>query len=285
MSVVFLLLGAGTGVGLLLALGGLAPPRPPLAAAVTALHQPPPTRQGLLEALTVPGRRLGLPRPGTRADLAVLDRDPTSYLARLGGLCLLGLLTPAALATAAALAGLHTGPAAPLWAGLLLAAAAVLVTHTSLRQQADNRRLLMRHTLAALLDVVPAALAAGAGVEQALTDAAGTADGWAADRIRHALRTARLTRTPLWQPLQQLGDTLGVTQLQQLAATLRLATGEGAHIRHALLTRGDALTERLTTDQLTQAEAATERMSIPLMLLTTIFLVFLVYPAITAVHP
>jgi Flp pilus assembly protein TadB len=289
MTAAFLLLGAATGLGLALVVSGLVPARPSLAAAIDALHRPPapvlPARQRLLHVLAAPLRQLGLPRPQVRTDLAVLERDPTVHLAGQLGLATLGLLTPAATVAAATLMGVHIAWTVPLWLGLLLAAGGFVIADVSVHEDADERRLLMRHTLAALLDVVPPALAAGAGVEQALDDAAGIADGWAADRIRAALATARLTRVPMWAPLQEMGEATGVVQLQQLAASLRLASGEGAHIRQALLARGDALSERLTTDMLARAEAATERMSVPLMVLTTIFLLFLVYPALAALHP
>ena len=289
MTAAFLLLGAGIGVGVALVISGLVPARPSLAAAIDTLHRPPAPilapRQRLLHALATPLQQVGLPRAQVRKDLAVLDRDPTTYLAGQLGLAALGLLAPAAVVAGANLMGVHIGATVPLWLGLLLAAGAFVVTDLSVREDADDRRLLMRHTLAALLDVVPPALAAGAGVEQALGDAAGIADGWAADRIRQALATARLTRVPIWQPLHEMGEAMGVVQLQQLASSLRLASGEGARIRQALIARGDALSERITTDMLTRAEAATERMSIPLMVLTTIFLLFLVYPAVASLHP
>jgi tight adherence protein C len=288
MTLAFLLLGAGVGAGLALALSGLMPARPFLATAIHALHRPPapvpPARRRLRVALVTPLRQLGLPRPATRADLAVLDRDPTGHLARQAGIAGIGLLAPPATIAGLNAIGAHIAWSVPLWLSLLLAAGGVLVTDRSVRQEAEDRRLLMRHTLAALLDVVPPALAAGAGVEQALGEAAGIADGWAAETIRHALLTARVTRVPIWQPLQELGERTGVVQLQQLASSLRLASGEGARIRAALLARGDALSQRLTTDMLTRAEAATERMSVPLMTLTTIFLLFLVYPALAALH-
>jgi len=288
MIVAFLLLGAGIGAALALTLSGLIPARPSLATAIDTLRRPPtavlPPRSRLAAALTAPLHQLGLPRPRTRNDLAVLDRDPTTYLASQVGIAAIGLLAPAATITGLNAMGADIAWSVPLWLGLLLAAGGFVVTEAALHEEAEDRRLLMRHTLAALLDVVPPALAAGAGVEQALGDAAGIADGWAADRIRQALGTARLTRVPIWQPLHDLGEQTSVVQLQQLASSLRLASGEGARIRAALLARGDALSERLTTDMLTRAEAATERMSIPLMALTTIFLLFLVYPAVAALH-
>jgi Flp pilus assembly protein TadB len=140
----------------------------------------------------------------------------------------------------------------------------------------------MRHTVGALMEVLPPALAAGAGVEQALTDAATIADGWAADQIRAALATARLTRVPVWQPLRQLGADTGVVALEHLAATLQLAAGEGTRIREALARRGEALSDQLTADAEADAEAATERLSAPVMALTGLFLLFLLYPTLTS---
>jgi Flp pilus assembly protein TadB len=283
----WLIIGAGLGLGLSVLLHGLVPARPSLAAAIAALHQPPPPRlvgrQRLLALLAAPLRQVGLPTARTRADLTICDRDAHQYLAGQLGLALLGLLAPPATVAALNVMGARLGFTAPLWLGLALAAGGFVVADISLHEEAEDRRLLMRHTLAALLDVIPPALAAGAGVEQALTNAASIADGWAAERIRGALATARITRAPLWQPLRQLGEATAVVQLEQLAGTLQLAAGEGTRIREALIQRGEALSERLTAEMEARSEAATERMSIPLMALTSVFLLFLIYPALAAI--
>lgn len=278
--------GAGLGLGLAVLLLALVPARPSLAVAIETLRRPPPVmsrRQRLLRGLASPLRLLGLPRERSRRDLAILDRDPHQHLAGLLGLAALGLLAPPATVTLLNIMGARIGLTVPLWLGLALGAGAFLVVELSIHEEAEKRRLLMRHTLAALLDVVPPALAAGAGIEQALTDAASLAQGWAARRLRQALTTARLTRVPMWQPLRELGESTGVVQLEQLAGTLQLAAGEGTRIRDALAQRGEALSERLTAEMEADAEAATERMSIPLMALTSIFLLFLIYPAIVAI--
>jgi Flp pilus assembly protein TadB len=282
----WLIVGAGCGLGLTTILLSLAPARPPLGAAIAALRRPPPPRlvgrQRLLALVGSPLRQLGLPTTRMRADLAICDRDLHHYLASIAGLGLLGLLAPPATVAALNALGAGLGFALPLWLGAALGTGGVVVSIAGLREDAEDRRLMMRHTLAALLDVIPPALAAGAGVEQAITNAASIADGWAADRIRNALDTARITRVPLWQPLRQLGETTGVVQLEQLAGTLQLAAGEGTRIREALTQRGEALSERLTAEMEARAEAATERMSIPLMALTSVFLLFLIYPALAA---
>lgn len=288
MAAVLAVCGAGIGAGLLLILTGLVPVPPALVSAVAALHSTAPTAAAtagarLVEILALPFRAVGLPSERTRADLAICDRDPTRFLAGQVGLAALGLLLPAAAAAAISLAGAGISWTLPLWTGLPVAAAAITVSYANLRDRTQQRRLSMLQTLNALLQVIPPALAAGAGIEQAFTDATKTANGWAADRIRHALAAARLTRVPIWQPLHDLGAECGVIELQQLAGTLRLASGEGTRIRHALTQRGTGLSQRLATDLEAQAEAATERLSIPLMALTGLFLLFLIYPALTAI--
>jgi tight adherence protein C len=282
-----ILIGAGTGLGLTIVTLALAPARPPLAAAIDTLRRPPPPqlhgRRRLLQALSSPLQLLGLPRERVRKDLAILERDPHEYLAGQFGLAALGLLAPPATVAVLNVMGAGISLTVPLWIGLALGAGAFIVGELSVHEEAEERRLLMRHTLAALLDVVPPALAAGAGIEQALNDASSIAEGWAARRIREALTTARVSRIPVWKPLRELGERTGVVQLEQLAGTLQLAAGEGTRIREALLQRGEALADRLTAEMEAEAESATERMSIPLMALTSIFLLFLIYPAIVSI--
>ena len=203
-----ILTGAGLGLGAAVLLSGLAPARPPLAAAIAALRTQPlrlDRRQWLVRGLATPLVQAGLPRRRMLADLAILDRHPHHYLAAQLGLAMLGLLTPPATVALLNVMGAGISWGVPLWLGAALAAGAFAVGELSLHEQAEQRRLLMRHTLAALLDVIPPALAAGAGIEQALTDASSIAEGWAARQIRAAITTARTHRTPLWQPLRELG--------------------------------------------------------------------------------
>lgn len=281
-----MLIFGGAGGGLLLVASGLVPARPSLAAAIATLRQPPsprlPRRERLRVALAAPLRAVGLPRPGVRADLAITDRDPAAFLAVQAGLTVLGLVAPAAGVALLNLMGAGIGWATPLWLGALLAGGGYWVAQLSVHQDAEARRLAMRQTVAALLDVLPPALAAGAGVEQALTDTTTIATGWAAERIRAALATARATRVPVCQLLRQLGADTGVLALQHLAATLQLAAGEGTRIREALARRGEALSDQLTADAEAAAEAATERLSAPVMALTGLFLLFLLYPTLTS---
>jgi tight adherence protein C len=126
-------------------------------------------------------------------------------------------------------------------------------------------------------------LAGGSGVEGALTDAASVGHGFTAARLRRALEAARLRREPPWLALGRLGEELGIDELLELAASMQLAGAEGAKVRASLAAKATSLRAHLLTEAETQAQAATERMSLPVVLLFAGFLVFIGYPAITRV--
>ena len=184
---------------------------------------------------------------------------------------------------AASWSGLHVPLAVPLWAGLALAVAGFLTPDLAVRADAARVRARFRHALSAFLDLAVISLAAGTGLDQALHDAAAVGDGHAFTRLRHALTTAAITRVPPWQTLARLGTDLDLPELSELAASLALAGSEGARIRASLTAKASAL----RTHQLTAAEAAaqsaTERMSLPVVLLFAGFLTFIAYPAISHV--
>ncbi|MFC0531350.1 type II secretion system F family protein [Phytohabitans kaempferiae] len=281
-----IVLGACLGAAIALLVAAVTPARLTAAQALDLLSRPPQQpvdgRGRFHHTIAHPLLRLGLPRRQVRHDLAVLDRDIAAFLARQASLAGLGLLAPSATVAALNLMGAGISWTTPAWMGLLLASGGYLVAEASVHADAEQRRRLLRHTIAALLDLIPPALAAGAGIGQALTDTTAIASGWASDRIRHTLHTARLTHQPPAHALRDLGERTGVVELEQLAGTLQLAGEEGARIRAALIERGEALAQRLAAETEAQAEAATERMSVPLMALTAVFLLALIYPALAA---
>ncbi|WP_326550110.1 type II secretion system F family protein [Micromonospora sp. NBC_01813] len=281
-----IVIGALLGAALAWLVTSMAPRRLSVAEALDAVRRPPaPPLAGMeraQHAVAAPLYQLRLPRAQTLADLAILERDPTSFLVTQLGLAALGLFAPTATVAGLNLMGAGIGWGVPLVLSVLLAAGGYVVAELSVREEADQRRLLMRYTIAALLDVVPTSLAAGAGIEQAMTSTSRNASGWAARRIRDALAHARDNHIPIAQALQELGEQTGVVELEQLAGSLHLAAGEGSRIREALIQRGASLSDRLIADLEAKAEAATERMSVPLMALTSLFLLALIYPAMAA---
>ncbi len=290
-------LGLFFGGGLVAIAFGLRPPRPSLAASLERLHRPAPHRSPAADVKDPGGwtarigrrgvpllRAFGLPTASLRADLEIAGIDVERHLAEKAACAAVGLVTPPALLLLIdTAAGTALGWWLPLWMAPGCAAAMSLVPDLAVRTQARSRRTQMRQTLAVFLDLVVIALAGGAGVQQALSDAAAAPQGWAASRIRRALATAQLARTSVWEELARLGEQTGVRELAELAATVGLAGAEGAKIRHSLETKAAAMRGRRLAEADGVAQAATERMSLPVMLLFAAFLLFIGYPAMAHV--
>ena len=126
-----------------------------------------------------------------------------------------------------------------LWLALLGGAVGFRWADAQLHDQAEARRAQLRHTLSVLLTLLTISLARGAGVEQALNESTGVCTGWAADRLRQVLATARVLRQPPWQALGELGDDTGVAELTELAAAMALAGTEGAKVKASLAAKAE----------------------------------------------
>ncbi|MCJ0875578.1 type II secretion system F family protein [Streptomyces sp. AP-93] len=229
-------------------------------------------------------RALGFPTATLRADLAVCGTDEDHHLAGKAVCAIAGLVTPWAAVLLMRLgADVATGWWVPLAGSLTLAAALFFAPDLSLRQQAARRRQQMRHTLSLVLDLTVIALAGGAGIQQALAQAVAAPQGWAAAKLRHALHLAQLTRTSPWTHLGDLGRQLAVADLTELASTLSLAGSEGAKIRGSLAAKARAMRRRRISEADGAAQAATERMSLPVVGLFAAFLLLIGYPALAHV--
>lgn len=294
---IVMLLGALFGAGATAVVYGLRSPRPALADVLAALNAPPqPVDYPAGEArdtewATRLGRRavplvraLGFPTDSLRADLAVCGTDEEQHLAGKAVCATAGLVAPwAAVLLLQVGAGIEAGWWMPLAGSLALAVVLFFAPDLSVRQQAARRRRGMRHTLSLVLDLTVIALAGGAGVQHALAGAVATPEGWAAGKLRHALHLAELTRTSPWSHLGDLGRQLAVQDLTELASTLDLAGSEGAKIRGSLAAKARAMRRRRISEADGAAQAATERMSLPVVGLFAAFLLLIGYPALAHV--
>ncbi|ROO52810.1 Flp pilus assembly protein TadB [Micromonospora sp. Llam0] len=282
-----LIAGVAAGLGLLLIATGLWPARPSLAHALDALRRPPtPAGEPLswrTRILSGPWTALGLPTVRTRADLEVLERPTATHLADQTLAVLAGLLLPPVVIALLAATGTTISAQIPLWASLAGGAGGWWLAETTVHAEAQRRRDELRYALSAVLDLVVISLAGGAGLEQALDDACADTNGWAANRLNRTVATARLLRIPPWQSLGQLGEETGVIELQELAATMGLAGAEGARIRTSLGIRAATMRAHQATALEAKANSATERMSMPVMLLAIGYMIFLLYPAVAAI--
>lgn len=284
-----ILLGAGAGLGLVLVLSGLVPARPPLTVALARLHQPRPAvtassdRSRPLVAL---GRAVGVDRligPSLVSDLRVLGQSVDAHLARRVAMAAAGAVVGPLIAALFWAAGLPVPLWWSGWATIGLAVVGLVAPGVAARTEAATRRAGFRHALGAFLDVVAVSLAAGNGVEGALAVGAAAGDGWAFAELRHALFTARMAGDTPWAGLARLGGELDVAELSELAATVALAGDSGAKVRASIQAKARSMRARALADAEAAAQAATERMSLPVVVLLVGFIVFIGYPAVVRV--
>lgn len=290
-----LLSGLGIGAGLLLVVSGLRPATTPLDHALAVLHRRRPDPLGLATprrqsfVTRVLGEPLAETPFGTRlarqlaADLRITSTTASEHLAQRGAFVLAGLLWAPFTTALMWTGGVNVDVAFPLWVSLALAPVGFLYPSLLLKSKAADRRRSFRHAFSSFLDIVSISLAGGRGVDSALHDGAEAGQGWAFDELRRALLEARLLGETPWSGLARLGEELAFPELGELAASASLAGDEGARVRSSLAAKARSLRLHGLTDVEAAAQAATERMTLPVVLLMLGFIVFLVYPAIDQV--
>jgi Flp pilus assembly protein TadB len=271
--------------GAVLVVAGLRPHRPALATVIATMAQPRPVSlsgsRRVDLALSGPLGRLGLPRRRTRQDLAIVDRDPAQYLAQTVVVGVVGLVGVGLLPLLVGLGG-----QAPLWAGLLGAGVAVKAAQARVHSEAQRRRVQMRATLSAMLDLVGGSLAGGAGIEQALDETLDELTGWAAVRIRRELHSAAQTRGPqrvhAWTALRDLSRNIGVDELGELAAGIEQASG-GAPVADTVAQIARAIRSRAVSTMERDGRSRSARMAIPIMIFGFGYLILLLYGALSTI--
>ncbi len=293
-TLVMVLLGAGIGVGVLLCARALAPRPAPLDVVLAGLARPGRPITELTGDRRQPGERVGHVAQrslesfgfdfGRRhQDLELVGRTTEHHALDklIGGLA--GLLLPNLAGLALTTMGIGPPPGLVAVLSLGCAVGGFFLPDLLLQDEAEKRRRAFRHALSSYLDLVNVLLAGGAGIETSLYAAADAGDGWGYQTIRSALRRARLTGQSPWETFSRLADDLGVRELAELAASVSLAGSHGARIRASLAAKADSLRGHQIAETESAAEAATERMTVPVAVLLLGFLLFIAYPAIAQI--
>lgn len=293
-SVVMVLLGAGVGVGFLLTWRALAPRPPSIDAVLTLLARPgvaiddgTPPGVSAFDQVGSTARRvveaLGYDPQRHRQELELVGRtaERHSFDKLLGAVA--GLVIPNLAAAALVVVGVPVPLGVIAMFSLATGAAGFLMPDFLLRDEAEKRRRAFRHTLSSYLDLVNVLLAGGAGIETALYAAADAGDGWGYQTIRAELQRARLTGQSPWDTFATLNERFGINELAELAASVSLAGSHGARIRASLAAKADTLRGHQVAETEAAAEAATERMTVPVAVLLFGFLVFIAYPAVVQI--
>jgi Flp pilus assembly protein TadB len=286
-----LALGALAGVGLLVVVRALWIRPVPLVDVLTVLDRRTEPRSSLDEVRRPFGERaveqvapwLVAAARRRSADLRVTDRTPQRHAAEKLASTLAGIGLPPLLAVVMAAGGVAAPLPTVLLAALALGFGGWMLPDLSLRDAAARRRRQLRHALSSYLDLVDVVLAGGAGVETALEAAADAGGGWAFGELRTALARSRVLRRSPWSCFAELGDELGVVELVELAASVRLAGEQGARIRSSLSAKAASLRGHQLAEVEAAAQSASERMAVPTVLMFAGFLLFIGFPAVAEI--
>ncbi|MEY9878051.1 hypothetical protein ABH931_007575 [Streptacidiphilus sp. MAP12-33] len=281
--------GCLAGLGLALFVAELRPSPPELGVALERLHPDPALPgeavtdrepDGAYEAL---GRRLrnfpGVTVP--QRELALVGRSPERHLAQKLLSALLGLVAFPYVAFMGSLVGVSMPVLVPAVASLALAAGMWFLPDLLLRSQAAEARVDHLHAVAAYLELVALERAGDRGPAEALLSAARVGQGPVLRRISLALDRALLDRRPPWDGLSDLASELGLTPLQDLADTMRMAGTDGAAVYKTLRARAANLRGELLSDELARANVVSERMVLPGTALVMVFTLLVGFPAVS----
>lgn len=145
--------------------------------------------------------------------------------------------------------------------------------------QAAQRRADMDLAVAVFLDLVNVLLAGGAGVETAILAAAEAGDGWGFSQIRLSIARSQSARQSYWNGLRELGQSVGVESLEEVANSVQLAGEHGARVRQSLASKALALRHRNLARIEHDAQRRTEQMGLPVVVLFMGFILLVGYPA------
>jgi Flp pilus assembly protein TadB len=186
---------------------------------------------------------------------------------------------PLVMYIATAFAGVAMSLPILLAASVALALLGFMLPILQLRSRAKMKRREIRTSLSAYLDLVSIMLAGGAGIESALVAASRVGDGPTFHLIADSLDVARATRRSPWEILAIEGERIGIDELPELAATIKLGGEQGARMTASLVAKASSMRAKQLAEVEADANAATERMGLPMVLLFMGFLVLLGYPA------
>lgn len=273
---------AAVGLGLAMIAYGFTPKHQPLAEIAATIRQPnrvivAPTRWERLAQ-----RMTGAPTRSRRADIALLERTPARHAVDKLGYAALLPVVPLALVAAGSVGSFQMSYVVVLMMVFGAALVGWVWPDAQLRSSAIKRRKAWGHALATYLDLVVILLAGGAGAEEALHTAAASGGGPEFGTLAATLGAARLELRDPWAALDELGATRGIRALRELAASMGLAGSEGARVRETLKAKAASLRERELAETESEAQRATETMSIAPAAMVGVFILLLGYPAIAS---
>lgn len=290
MTPIVLLVGATLGAGLFVLIRAAMPAQPALSSAVERLTAAPDAAQspdaepeGFEERLGAWAERTLTQLPliiTPRRDLALIGWTSRTFYGKKAKAALFGLSLPAILSALAYIAQIPLPVIGSVGAMLVLALVFFLLPDLEVRQRATEERQHYSKVLASYVDFVALSRNGGAGPAQAMTEAASIGDHELFARIRQLIERSRLRGTDAWNDLRDLGEEIGVNDLNEIADIIRLSGEEGASIKDNLHARARSMRNAQLRDEQGVANARSEGMVAPLAILAVTFIALLITPSI-----
>ena len=192
----------------------------------------------------------------------------------------LGLVIAPLFAVFLSLIGLGLPVALPAIGSVALAVVMFFIPNYNAIDDARAARLEFTRALGAYTELVALERNNGSGVRQAMEAAAEIGDSWVFTRLTEELTRSRWSGLPPWEALHALSEELGLPELDDFADIMRLSGEEGASVYSTLRARSAAMRTAMLNDEITEANAVGERMSIPGSLLGVVFMGLLLAPSL-----
>jgi tight adherence protein C len=293
--ILVIMAGIGAGAGLLLVLRGLFPAPLTLRAALDALTSTPSSRSlddlsrstngaRSLAARTLEANVAKIPRLAEIVipDLAITATSPETFAIKVIGYGMAMALMVPLLAIGAATAGIDVSLAIPVLGVIVLGIGGAALPFIDLHTAAERRRRHFCHSLATYASLVSMAMAGSMGWSSALEAASSVSStDWAMDEIAQALLWSQAYHRPPWEGLDRLAERFALSDLSDLARSMAQA-GDGARIRATLETKAASLRLSETAAAEHDAQAVTQKMLLPGVLLMAGYGVLIFYPALAS---
>lgn len=228
--------------------------------------------------------RRGIIYTSLRQDLALTGRTYEAAMGRKAVAFVAGFLL--VLLTAISMQvtiGLALPAGSPAALAVLVGAGFFFLPDLEARREATDRRRDFRRALGAYLDLVALEMAGSAAPAEALPNAARVGTGWPLALLRDCLYRATAAGQDQWQALSNLGERVGVPELRDLGALVRLVGQDGAQVRDTLTARAATMRRRELAEAEGEAGERDQSMRMAQLLIGFGFIVFIGYPAMAAV--
>jgi Flp pilus assembly protein TadB len=215
-------------------------------------------------------------------DLAITGTAPETFAIKVAGYGVAMALMVPLLAIGAATAHIDVPLAVPVFGVLVLGAGGATMPFIDLHTAAERRRRHFCHSLATYASLVSMAMAGSMGWSSALEAASSVSStDWAMDEIAQALLWSQAYHRPPWEGLDRLAERFALPDLSDLSRAMAQA-GDGARIRSTLETKAASLRLGETTALEHDAQAVTQKMLLPGVLLMAGYGVLIFYPALAS---